>query len=82
MATLRRSVLVIVLLLCLVSQLLQLVLILLEFWLFLQPSLIRRIRDLALARYRRALLNRGPVIDSLPPLLQVGELGEIDAREV
>jgi hypothetical protein len=79
---LRRRVLIIVLLFRLISQILQPVLILLKPRFFLQSSLIRHIHTLALSRHRCSLLNSRSVIDSLPPTLQVRELGKIHTSEV
>lgn len=53
-----------------------------ELWLILQPLLIFVVGDLWLAGDGDTLLHGRPRIDSLPPLVQVGELSQIYASEV
>lgn len=79
---LRARVLVVVLFLCLIPQLCQLgiliskLLVILELLLEVDIGGRRRTRD------SLALLNCRAIVDRLPPLLQVRELAEVDAREV
>lgn len=79
---LRCGELVVVLLLRLLHDLLELFLLLCELWLVLQPLLVFVVGDLRLAGDGDTLLHGRPRIDSLPPLVQVGELSQIYACEV
>lgn len=81
-AHLRARILVVVLLFGLLSELLELILLLLELRLSLESLLILGIDDLALIWDRSAGLHSRAVIDPLPPLLEVRELGKVDTSEI
>jgi hypothetical protein len=80
---LRRSKLIIILLLGLIPQLLQLILILLKLRLAIQPLLISGVGDLARASGNGGpLLNSRSIVDSLPPLFHIRKFGQIHSSEV
>jgi hypothetical protein len=80
---LRRSILIVILLLCLISQLLQPILILLKLRLTLQPLLVSGVGDLARAGGNGGpRLNSRSIVDSLPPFFYIRELGQIYSGDV
>lgn len=81
-SSLRTRILIPILLFRFPPNLRQLLLLLLELRLLLQPLLISLIHNLALTWHRAALLYRWPAVHALPPLLQILELVELDSGEI
>lgn len=79
---LRARILVVVLLFGLLPELLELILLLLKLRLRLESLLILGIDDLALIWDRSTRLHSRAVVDPLPPLLEVRELGKVDTTEI
>ena len=78
----RARVLVVELLLCLVSQPLQLSILVRKFLVILELLLEVHVGVRRGARDSLTLLNCRAIVDRLPPLLQVRELAEVDAGKV